>query len=75
MAGSAPLPLVCWLVGRAGFVAITTNGLEFRRISFPEAVDLTSVSAVDATSAVVTTADQRVFRTEDAGKSWAAVER
>jgi photosystem II stability/assembly factor-like uncharacterized protein len=72
LAGSAPEPLVCWLVGQAGFVALTTDGEAFRQIPFPEAVDLASISASDASTAVVTTANQGVYRTSNGGKSWTA---
>jgi hypothetical protein len=73
MGGSAPQSLICWLVGRAGFVALTTDGLQFRRISFPEAVDLSSVRASDDSAAIVTTADGRLYRTQDAGASWTSM--
>jgi photosystem II stability/assembly factor-like uncharacterized protein len=39
-------------------------------VPFPEAVDLASVQASDARTAVITTNDGRTFRTADAGQTW-----
>jgi hypothetical protein len=72
-AGASPAPTVCWLVGRAGAVRLTTDGIRFDAIVFPESVDLVSVSATSATSAIVTTADGRAFRTDDRGVTWMLV--
>ena len=47
-AGSAPSSTICWVVGRAGTVLLSTDGRTFVRASFPEAVDLTAVEAADA---------------------------
>lgn len=69
-AGSAPAPLVCWLVGRRGVVLVATDGTNFTRIPFPEPVDLTAVSSSELRMVTVTTADGRVFRTENAGRTW-----
>lgn len=71
LAGASPAPNVCWLVGRQGAVLLTTDGLTWRRIEFPEPkVDLVAVTARDALSAAVTTADRRVYHTDDGGKTW-----
>lgn len=71
LAGASPAPNVCWLVGRQGAVLLTTDGLTWRRIEFPEPkVDLVAVTARDALSAAVTTADRRVYQTDDGGKTW-----
>jgi hypothetical protein len=69
-AGASPAPLVLWLVGRGGLVLLATDGTNFTRLPFPEAVDLTAVSSSQLRAAVVTTADGRVFRTENAGRTW-----
>jgi hypothetical protein len=69
-AGSAPSPLVCWLVGRSGTVLLTTDGQTWQRVAFPESLDLVAVQATDARSAVITAADRRQFRTTNAGISW-----
>jgi photosystem II stability/assembly factor-like uncharacterized protein len=73
LAGASPAPATCWLVGASGLVVLTADGTTWTRVSFPQAVDLTSVAAVDSRSATVTTADGRRFETHDGGGSWAAV--
>lgn len=69
-AGASPAPLVCWLVGRRGLVLIATDGTNFTPLPFPEPVDLTAVSSPNVLVATVTTADGRVFRTENSGRDW-----
>jgi hypothetical protein len=69
-AGASPSPSVCWLVGSAGTVLLSTDGRSWRRVAFPEAVDLRSVTATDQETATVTTADGRVFVTTDGGRTW-----
>jgi hypothetical protein len=68
--GSAPTNTVCWLVGRAGTVLLSTDGTTFRQVTKPADVDLVSVRAVDARSATVRTADGRTFATSDGGVTW-----
>jgi len=70
LAGAATSPLNCWLVGREGVVLVTSDGLTFRRVSVPEAVHLTSVTAQDALLATVTAIDGRKFTTIDGGLTW-----
>ena len=72
VAGSAPSPTTAWFVGRAGLVVATSDGRTWRRIAFPEPVDLVSVLATDVRVASVTAADRRVFSTTDGGASWSA---
>ena len=69
-AGAAPSNTVCWLVGREGLVLRTTDARSWRRLPFPYAVDLVSVSATDENSATVAAADGRRFTTTDGGKTW-----
>ena len=69
-AGSAPSSTVCWVVGRAGTVLLSSDGRTWRRVAFPESVDLAAVRATDARTATVTTADGRTFATADAGGAW-----
>lgn len=69
-AAASPAPDVCWVVGRAGTVLVTTDGTTWRRVAFPEAVDLIGVVATNAATAVVVTADGRSFSTKDAGRTW-----
>jgi photosystem II stability/assembly factor-like uncharacterized protein len=69
-AGASPSASVCWIVGRAGTVLLSTDGRRWRRVMFPETVDVTAVTATDARSATVTTADGRRFSTSDGGVTW-----
>ena len=70
LAGASPGRLVCWLVGRDGLVLLATDGTNFTRLPFPERVDLVAVTSPEPRSATVTTADGRVYHTEDAGRAW-----
>jgi hypothetical protein len=69
-AGAAPAPIVCWIVGRRGTVLLSIDGLQWRRVAFPDNADLAAVQASDASSATVTTSDNRRFRTADSGQTW-----
>ena len=68
--GAAPSKSICWLVGKGGVVLLSPDGRAWRQVPFPEAVDLVSVAATDASSAAVTTVNGRTFTTVDGGKSW-----
>ena len=68
---SSPSDSVCWFVGRAGLVLLTTDaGATFTRVDLAEPLDIASVSATDARIAIVTTVSGRRFRTEDGGRTW-----
>jgi len=69
-AGASPGGTVCWVVGRGGTVLLTTDGRQWRRVTFPVAADLVAVQATDARTATVTAADGRRFRTVDGGGTW-----
>ncbi len=69
-AGAAPSPTICWLVGPGGIVLLSTDGRTWRRIPFPEAIDLASIRASDEANATVTAADGRMFTTNDGGNTW-----
>jgi hypothetical protein len=69
-AGSAPSGDVCWLVGRAGTVLLSTDHQSWQRVNIPEAVDLSRVTATDARTATVIAADGRTFSTADGGVTW-----
>ena len=71
LAGTSPSPSVCWLIGRAGLVVLSTDGRSWRRVAPPATIDLRSITATDAENATVTTADGRVFVTADGGQTWA----
>jgi photosystem II stability/assembly factor-like uncharacterized protein len=68
--GKAVSGSICWLIGRAGVVLITVDGMTFAKVDLPVRVDVTSITATDARSAVVTTADGRTFQTVDSGRHW-----
>jgi len=70
LAGSAPSQNVCWIVGSAGTVLITTDGRRWARRPFPLAAELTAVEASSARDATITTRDGRRFETVDAGLTW-----
>jgi hypothetical protein len=70
LAGAAPSENVCWLVGRAGAILLTTDGKTWKKISPPADADFVAVTAADASAAAVTTSDGRTFRTSDGGQSW-----
>ena len=69
-AGAAPAVRVCWLAGDRGVVLLTTDGVTFRRVGFPEPVDLAAIEATDDAHATVTTATGRRFSTGDGGQAW-----
>ena len=73
-AGSAPSRTVCWLVGQGGLVLLTTDGQNWQVRPFPERVDLTGVSASDARTATVTTANRRRVATADGGATWSPLQ-
>ena len=51
-------------------VMLTADGITFTEVPLPERVDLTAITATDARTATVTTADGRRFRTDDSGRTW-----
>jgi photosystem II stability/assembly factor-like uncharacterized protein len=71
LAGAAPAPTTCWIVGRGGLVLLSSDATTWRRLPFPDAtIDLVGVDARDGLDATVTTADGRRYRTADAGQTW-----
>ena len=68
--GAAVSATACWVVGRGGVVLLTTDGQTWRRLTFPEPTDLSSVRATDARTATVTTVEGREYTTSDAGATW-----
>lgn len=70
VAGASPSGDVCWVVGRAGTVLLTTDGRKWQRLMFPAAVDLVAIQATDARTATVTATDGRRFTTVDGGTTW-----
>jgi putative zinc finger protein len=68
--GSAPSDAVCWMIGRAGTVLRSTDHQTWQRVSVPQAVDLSGVTATDARTATVMAVDGRTFSTSDGGVTW-----
>ena len=69
-AGAAPSATVCWIVGRQGAVYVTTDGMRFVRVPFPEMSDLVAVTGTDERRATVSSADGRSWTTIDQGRTW-----
>jgi hypothetical protein len=70
VAGAAPSPTICWIVGAGGIVLVTRDGRTWQRVAFPETIDLVAIRATDGSTAAATTADGRVFSTADGGNTW-----
>jgi len=70
LAGAAPSAKTCWVVGRDGLVFVTKDAKKWKQARAPASVDLVAVSAKNARSAIVTTADGRQFETHNGGKKW-----
>jgi hypothetical protein len=70
LAGASPSPDVAWVVGRAGLVLLSTDGRSWRRVAFPETVDLTAIQSTNASTATVVSADGKSFITKNAGSTW-----
>jgi hypothetical protein len=72
-AGSAPSGKVCWVVGKAGTILLTTDrGKHWKKLSSPTTEDVEGVDAQDAKHASVwTVAHKHSFETNDGGATWA----
>ena len=70
LAGASPSGDVCWVVGRAGTVLLTTDGRKWQRLMFRAVADLVAIQATDARTATVTATDGRRFTTVDGGTTW-----
>lgn len=69
-AGSAPGGKTCWLVGSGGAVVRTTDGRNWLAATPPTSADLTAITAQNARSATVTSADGKTYSTTDGGSTW-----
>lgn len=68
-------PLVRWRIVAPGRLERSTDGaMTWQAVPLPQPVALVAVQAPSATSAIVTTADGRQFRTDDQGKTWNPVQ-
>ena len=52
---------------------VTTDGLRFTQVPFPDRTDFVSIQATDGRRATVITTDGRTMRTEDQGATWIRV--
>jgi len=71
-AGAAASNQVAWIVGHAGVILRTTDGVSWHRVVSPNATitDWIGVSANDAQHATITAKDQHRFTTNDGGQIW-----
>jgi len=71
-AGSSPSGKVCWVVGKAGTVLLTTDrGSHWKQLASPIKEDLGGVFAEDAKRASVwNTSHSQSFGTNDGGVTW-----
>jgi hypothetical protein len=80
LAGAAISDKVCWLVGRNGAIARTTDGSHWKKIAPPPVAvdssgklpDWISIVAAGARKATITASDQRHYATQNGGKTWRA---
>jgi hypothetical protein len=71
-AGSATSGKVCWVVGKAGTVLLTTDrGKHWKQLASPTKEDLGGVNAVDDKRASIwTVSHSKSFETNDGGATW-----
>jgi photosystem II stability/assembly factor-like uncharacterized protein len=80
LAGVAVSDKVCWLAGRNGALARTTDGEHWEQVAAPAVApaasgklpDWVAVASADAQTATITASDQRRYSTQDGGKTWRA---
>lgn len=71
----SPDPQVRWRIVPTGRLERSTNaGKTWEAATLPQPVNVTAVRAPSATTAIVTSADGRQFRTTDQGKTWNLVQ-
>ena len=75
IAGSAPDAKTCWLLAEKGIVLRTKDGgKKWVTVNTPTDGNFTMITGLDAMSALVTDADQRVsYSTMDGGATWKVV--
>lgn len=71
-AGSAPTNKVCWVVGKAGTILLTTDrGKHWNKLASPTNEDIEGVNAEDSKRASIwTPSHKHSFATNDAGATW-----
>jgi hypothetical protein len=78
LAGAVVSETVCWIAGRNGAIARTTNGKNWESVAPPPQAaanngklqDWIKITAGDAQSATITGLDGNKFATTDGGKTW-----
>jgi hypothetical protein len=78
LAGAAVSDNVCWMVGRNGAIARTTDGENWEKVTPPPSAadptgrlpDWVGVTSSDAQAATITARDRRRYATQDGGKTW-----
>ena len=72
LTGSATSERVCWIVGRAGAILLTTDGgAHWKLLSSPLKEDLGGIRAADALHAAIWNArGTKYFATGDGGLTW-----
>ena len=78
LAGAAVSDAVCWLVGRNGAIARTTDGEHWEIVASPPQAagvagklpEWAGITARDAQSVTITASDGRHFATQDGGRTW-----
>jgi len=80
LAGAAVSQTLCWIVGRNGAIARTTDGENWQSVAPPAVFtgadgklpDWTNIAARNAQSATIVASDGRSFATADGGATWQA---
>jgi photosystem II stability/assembly factor-like uncharacterized protein len=78
LAGAAVSETVCWIAGRNGAIARTTDGANWESVTSPSQAALINakkpdwivITARDAQSATITANDGSKYVTSDGGKTW-----
>jgi len=70
--GSAPTAKICWVIGKAGTILLTTDqGRHWKKLVSPIA-DIAGIEALDGKRASIWTASHKQsFETNDGGVTWA----
>jgi photosystem II stability/assembly factor-like uncharacterized protein len=80
LAGAAASDTMCWIVGRNGAIARTTDGSHWKKIASPRLgvdssgkyPDWINITVAGAQTATIVASDQRRYVTQDGGKTWKA---
>lgn len=71
--GSAPSAKICWVIGKAGTILLTTDrGKHWKKMTSPIKEDIGGIDARDGKRASIWTASHKQsFETNDGGLTWA----